>query len=210
MCAYLCMRTTIELPYPLFRCARAAAHERGMTLKELFTEALDKVLKSPVKGPKRMDKPPVSGGAGRRIPARTNKELGKKGQSRVLTLFSGRSGGWDCKCTINSLKVPVCLKNFATSSGHTPRLAGLVFGSSVWHFGAEWEFLGPPHSLRSRDRDHRGRASRGTGPMGSIGDSELLAPRCFKWVKTRYRGIIRKSGTQEKKGRNAGYQPPRR
>ena len=75
MCAYLCMRTTIELPDPLFRSARAAAHERGMTLKELFTEALDKALKSPVKGPKRMDKPPVSGGAGRRIPARTNKEL---------------------------------------------------------------------------------------------------------------------------------------
>lgn len=69
------MRTTIELPDPLFRSARAAAHERGMTLKELFTEALDKALKSPVKGPKRMDKPPVSGGSGRRIPARTNKEL---------------------------------------------------------------------------------------------------------------------------------------
>jgi len=69
------MRTTIELPDPLFRSARAAAHERGMTLKELFTEALDKALKSPVKGPKRMDKPPVSGGADRRIPARTNKEL---------------------------------------------------------------------------------------------------------------------------------------
>jgi hypothetical protein len=75
MCAYLCMRTTIELPDPLFRSARAAAHERGMTLKELFTEALDRALKSPVKGPKRMDQPPVSGGAGRRIPARTNKEL---------------------------------------------------------------------------------------------------------------------------------------
>jgi hypothetical protein len=36
-----------------------------------------------------------------------------------------------------------------------------------------------------------------------------LAPRCFQWVKMRYRGIIRKSGNQEKKGWNAGYQPPR-
>jgi hypothetical protein len=46
-----------------------------MTLKELFTEALDRALKSPVKGPKRMDAPPISGGVGRKIPARTNKEL---------------------------------------------------------------------------------------------------------------------------------------
>ena len=44
-------------------------------MKELFTEALDMALKAPVKGPKRMDKPPVSGGAGRRIPPRTNKQL---------------------------------------------------------------------------------------------------------------------------------------
>ena len=35
------------------------------------------------------------------------------------------------------------------------------------------------------------------------------APRGFQWVKTRYREIIRKTGNQEKKGRNAGYQPPR-
>jgi hypothetical protein len=46
-----------------------------MTLKELFTEALDKALKTPVKGPKRMEKPPIAGGVGRRIPARSNKEL---------------------------------------------------------------------------------------------------------------------------------------
>lgn len=69
------MRTTIELPDPLFRSARAAAQERGMTLKELFTEALDRALKNPVKQPKRMEKPPISGVVGRRIQARTNKEL---------------------------------------------------------------------------------------------------------------------------------------
>jgi hypothetical protein len=40
-------------------------------------------------------------------------------------------------------------------------------------------------------------------------ETKNMAPRCFQWVKTRYRGIIRKSGNQEKKGMNAGYQPPR-
>jgi hypothetical protein len=69
------MRTTIELPDPLFRSARAMAMERGMTLKELFTEALDRALKTPSKTPKRMEKPPISGSSDRRIPARTNKEL---------------------------------------------------------------------------------------------------------------------------------------
>jgi len=46
-----------------------------MTLKELFTEALDRALKVPVKGPKRMDSPPIPGGVDRRIPARSNKEI---------------------------------------------------------------------------------------------------------------------------------------
>jgi hypothetical protein len=69
------MRTTIELPDPLFRSARAVAQERGITLKELFTEALDKALRTPVKGPKRMEKPPIAGGLGHRIPDRSNKEL---------------------------------------------------------------------------------------------------------------------------------------
>jgi hypothetical protein len=69
------MRTTIELPEPLFRSAKAAALERGITLKELFTKALDSAIRSPVRGPKRMEKPPISGGLGRRIPARSNKDL---------------------------------------------------------------------------------------------------------------------------------------
>jgi hypothetical protein len=46
-----------------------------MTLKELFTEALEKALRTPVKGPRRMEKPPIAGGVGRRILARSNKEL---------------------------------------------------------------------------------------------------------------------------------------
>ncbi len=46
-----------------------------MTLKELFTEALDRALRSPAKMPRRMDRPPISGPPGRKIPARSNKEL---------------------------------------------------------------------------------------------------------------------------------------
>ncbi len=46
-----------------------------MTLKELFTEALDKALRSPAKTPRRMDRPPISGSPGCMIPARSNKEL---------------------------------------------------------------------------------------------------------------------------------------
>lgn len=69
------MRTTIELPDPLFRSARAAALERGVTLKELFTEALDRALRTPVRGVKRMDRPPIAGGAGGEVPSRSNKEL---------------------------------------------------------------------------------------------------------------------------------------
>jgi hypothetical protein len=38
------MKTTIEIPDPLFRRAKSKAAERGQTLKELFTEALQEKL----------------------------------------------------------------------------------------------------------------------------------------------------------------------
>lgn len=38
------MKTTIELPDALFRRAKARAAERGLSLKELFTEALQAEL----------------------------------------------------------------------------------------------------------------------------------------------------------------------
>lgn len=38
------MKTTIELPDPLFRRAKSAAVEEGVTLKQLFTEALESRL----------------------------------------------------------------------------------------------------------------------------------------------------------------------
>lgn len=38
------MKTTIEIPDPLFRRAKSRAAERGQTLKELVTEALQEKL----------------------------------------------------------------------------------------------------------------------------------------------------------------------
>ena len=40
------MKTTIELPDPLFRRAKATAAERGQSLKQLVTEALQEKLAS--------------------------------------------------------------------------------------------------------------------------------------------------------------------
>jgi hypothetical protein len=38
------MKTTVEIPDPLFRRAKARAAERGQTLKQLLTEALQEKL----------------------------------------------------------------------------------------------------------------------------------------------------------------------
>jgi hypothetical protein len=73
MCAYLCVRTTIELPTPLFRDIKAATAARGTTLKEFITEAARRALQASEESP-RMDRPPVPRGK-RAIRARSNREL---------------------------------------------------------------------------------------------------------------------------------------
>ena len=75
VCAYLCMRTTIELPDPLFRIAKALAREKGISLKEFFTEALDRAVNTRRPQGKRMERPPIGKSQGRRIPARSNAEI---------------------------------------------------------------------------------------------------------------------------------------
>jgi hypothetical protein len=69
------MRTTIELPDPLFRVAKTLASEQGISLKEFFTEALDRAVNQPRSPGHRMEKPPIAGSKGKRIPARSNSEL---------------------------------------------------------------------------------------------------------------------------------------
>ena len=67
------MRTTIELPTPLFRDAKAAVAARGTTLKEFITQAVQQALTSPDKS-RRMERPPVSRGKAT-IRARSNREI---------------------------------------------------------------------------------------------------------------------------------------
>ena len=73
ICAYLCVRTTIELPTPLFREAKAATAARGTTLKEFITEAVRRALASPDES-FRMERPPVRRGKGT-VRARSNREI---------------------------------------------------------------------------------------------------------------------------------------
>ena len=67
------MRTTIELPTPLFRDIKAATAARGTTLKEFITEAARRALQASEES-SRMDRPPVPRGK-RTIRARSNREI---------------------------------------------------------------------------------------------------------------------------------------
>jgi hypothetical protein len=41
------MKTTVDLPDPLFRRAKATAAHRGISMKTLFTQAIEKDLEEP-------------------------------------------------------------------------------------------------------------------------------------------------------------------
>ena len=69
------MRTTIELPDPLFRVAKTLASEKGISLKDFFTEALQRAVSQPPSRGHRMDLPPVRSVGGKRIPVRSNAQL---------------------------------------------------------------------------------------------------------------------------------------
>jgi len=75
MCAHICMRTTIELPDRLIREAKTLTAQKGITLKEFFTHAVEKALLETPPETRRMIRPPISGKTGVRIPARSNEEL---------------------------------------------------------------------------------------------------------------------------------------
>jgi hypothetical protein len=69
------MRTTIELPDRLIREAKTFTAQKGITLKEFFTNAVEKALLETPPETRRMIRPPISGKMGVRIPARSNEEL---------------------------------------------------------------------------------------------------------------------------------------
>lgn len=72
---YLCMRTTIELPDGLFRQVKTLAVQKGLTLKEFFTAAVERAVVEPPPESQRMLRPPIGGLKGGSIPARSNEEL---------------------------------------------------------------------------------------------------------------------------------------
>jgi hypothetical protein len=78
------MRTTIELPDGLFRQVKTLAFQKGLTLKEFFTAAVEKAVVEPPPESKRMLRPPVGGLGGQPIPARSNKELAALMESEDL------------------------------------------------------------------------------------------------------------------------------
>ena len=53
------MRTTIELQDTLFREVKVFAAERGISLKELFTRAIEQCIHDEDPGKSRMTEPPV-------------------------------------------------------------------------------------------------------------------------------------------------------
>jgi hypothetical protein len=69
------MRTTIDLPDPLFRVVKSLASEKGISLKDFFTEALQRAVSQPPSRGHRMDLPPVRSVGGKRIPVRSNSQL---------------------------------------------------------------------------------------------------------------------------------------
>jgi hypothetical protein len=58
------MKTTVEIPDPLFRKAKSKAAERGQTLKEFMTEALQEKLAGKAGGV-RSGEPPWMNGFGK-------------------------------------------------------------------------------------------------------------------------------------------------
>lgn len=84
MCAYLCVRTTIELPDALFREVKTMAVRKGLTLKEFFTAAVERAVAAPPVEARRMDRPPIAGLRPGPIPARNNDELANLLESEEL------------------------------------------------------------------------------------------------------------------------------
>jgi hypothetical protein len=59
-CAYLChMRTTIDLPEPLFNSIKLLTLQKRISLKAFITQALEAALQAPANSGNRMEKPPI-------------------------------------------------------------------------------------------------------------------------------------------------------
>lgn len=75
MCAYLCMRTTIDLPDTLFERAKSVALQRRLTLKSFITQAVQHEIDAAKPPRLRMTQAPISLELVPKLPPRTAGEL---------------------------------------------------------------------------------------------------------------------------------------
>ena len=68
------MRTTIDLPEPLFKSLKLLTLQKGVSLKTFITQALEAALQAPAAAGTRMDKPPITRSKGV-IPALSKQSL---------------------------------------------------------------------------------------------------------------------------------------
>jgi hypothetical protein len=66
------MRTTIDLPDPLFHRAKLAAVQRRLSLKRLIADALEAALAEVPAASRRMTAPPIRLGLAEPVPALSN------------------------------------------------------------------------------------------------------------------------------------------
>ena len=90
------VKTTIELPDPVFRKAKAAAAERGASLKEFFTEAVEDLLRR--QGGEQTAKPWEKAFGGLRDLHRENRRIDRLIDAEFGTIFEAVRGikrvGW--------------------------------------------------------------------------------------------------------------------
>jgi hypothetical protein len=70
------MRTTLDLPEPLFRSLKLLTVQKRISLKDFITQALEVALQAPATKGARMEKPPIIRGKGV-VPALTKQSLAK-------------------------------------------------------------------------------------------------------------------------------------
>ena len=77
LCKYECMRTTVDLPDPLFRQVKSMAALRGSTLKEFIQDALQHAILNQTKGREHTVKLPLIRSKHRGALSLTNAEIEK-------------------------------------------------------------------------------------------------------------------------------------
>jgi len=83
------MRTTIDLPDPLFHRVKLASVQRRVSLKQLIAELLESSLSAEISPPRRMTAPPIVLERSRPIPALSNREAAALLDTEDTAKFGG-------------------------------------------------------------------------------------------------------------------------